>query len=348
MTTNELIQKFKDKNGIMENDMIVGMIAYGSRVNNYAKESSDLDVMLITDSRSSYVARQKLDGVIFDINIMSLNIIEYLIEYDGEHNDRYYASVFNTGKVEKNVDGVMDYLRDGINLDYTGGIKKREIKRESLVELGKFYWTFVDSEDDSINEDYLYYNLLELIRQNYNYVHNCSRLNFTKTYDLFINNSILRKIYQLKMPKQDFMNTYLEALNTKDKQKRKEILDKLLGLIDVNPNYLDSDEIGETMGFDNNKVQCDIVYLRGKLQKVEEMIISNHPVKYSVYYIILYRLKTLIMQIDEKEALEMEDEFNEALVAQSDDDKIKSLEAIFAHLDKKFNIDYDNYLIKKY
>ena len=348
MTTRELIQKFKDVNKIMENKQVVGMIAYGSRVNNYGEESSDLDIMLITNGRYSYIGRQKMDDVSVDINIVPLDVVGYLIEYDRDHNDRYYSSVFNTGSVEKNVDGLIDYLRDGINSRYTGGLKMRKIKDDSLVELGSFYWDFMDSHEESIYGDYLYYNLLELIRQNYNYVHNFSRLNFTKVYDLFVNNRLMRVYYQLKLPKQDFMDVYLEALNIEDKQKRKEILNKLLGFISVDSLELDSDEVIIPKVLDNNEIQQEVVYLRDRVKKVEDMIISDHPAKISVYYIVLYRLRTLIMQIDSKEALEMEEEFEMAILAQSDDDKIKSLEAIFAHIDKKFNIDYDNYLIKKY
>ena len=348
MTTRELIQKFKDVNKIMENDKVVGMIAYGSRVNNYDTESSDLDIMLITDSKNSYVARQTIDGVSVDINIVSLNIIGYLIEYDRNHNDRYYASVFNTGSVEKNVEGLIDYLKDEINYSYIESYQKRRIKGNFLVNLWSFYWDFRNCNDETIYDDYLYYNLLELIRQNYNYVHNCSRLNFTKVYDLFVNNRFMRDYYQLKLPKQDFMDAYLEALNIRDKQKRKEVINKLMGFINVCHLELDSDDVFVSKKVKDNEIQNDVVYLRNRVKKVENMIICDHVAKNSVYYVVLYRLKTLLMQIDSKEVLEMEDEFDVAISAQGDYERIKYLEAIFAHLDKKYNIDYDNYLIKKY
>lgn len=348
MTTRELIQKFKDLNKIIENDKVVGMIAYGSRVNNYDTELSDLDIMLITNSKNSYVGHQSIEGISVDINIVSLNIIGYLIEYDAVHNDRYYSSVFNTGSVEKNVDGIIDYLKDEINSRFNGRLEKRKIRHESLVELANFYWNFIDYGDDSIYEDYYYYNLLELIRQNYNYVHNCSRLNFTKVYDLFVNNRSMRVYYQLKLPKQDFMDTYLGSLNAKNKQKRKEVVDKLMSFINVTYSDLDRDEAFIPKELEDNEIQNDTVYLRNRIKKVEEMILSDHFAKDFVYYIVLYRLKNLLMQIDRKEVLEMEEEFNKAISAKTDDDRIKSLEAVFAHIDKKFNIDYDNYLIKKY
>ena len=348
MTARELIQKFKDENKIMDNETIVGMIAYGSRINNYDTLKSDMDVMLITNGINSYVARQLLEGVRFDINIVPLNLIGYLIEYDRDHNDRYYNSVFNTGRVEKNVDGIIDYLKDEINSSNIGGLEKRKIKHESKVELGSFYWNFIDYKGEPAYEDYLYYNLLELIRQNYNYVHNCSRLNFTKVFDLFINNQKLRLFYQLKLPKQDFMDAYLVALNTKDSKKRKEMLGVLLDFINVNPLDLDSDEEFMPAKLEDHEIQYNVVYLKGRVEKVEEMIIGNHFAKDFVYYVVLYRLKSLLFQIDKDEVLNMEEEFKDAILAQSDDDRIKSLEAIFGHIDKKFNIDYDNYLIKKY
>lgn len=348
MTARELIQRFKDENKIMENDQVVGMIAYGSRINNYDTLKSDMDIMLITNGISSYVARQLLEGVRFDINIVPLNLIGYLIEYDRDHNDRYYTSVFNTGSVEKNINGIIDYLKDEINSSYVGGLDKRKIKHDSKIELGRFYWNFMDYKGESAYEDYFYYNLLELIRQNYNYVHNCSRLNFTKVFDLFINSQKMRVYYQLKLPKQDFMDAYLVALNTKDKKKRKEMLDVLLGFINVNALDLDSDDEFLPAKLEDHEIQYNVVYLKGRVEKVEEMIISNHFAKDFVYYVVLYRLKSLLFQIDKNEALEMEEEFECAILAQSDDDRIKYAEAIFGHIDKKFNIDYDNYLIKKY
>lgn len=350
MEVRELIQKFKDNNKIMENDTIVGMIAYGSRVNHYEKNNSDLDVMLLSSGPSSYWGAQVIDGVKVDISVISLDVIDSLIDFERNHNDRYFSSVFNTGLVEKNVNGIIDYLKDEINSRYAGGIDKREIKPRVKLELGNLYQSFIDSINSTIYEDYLYYNLLEKIRENYNYMHNCSRLTFSKAYDLFINNHLMRVYYQLKLPKQDFIDAYLVALKTTDGNERKVLLDRLFAMIDIDSKYLDIDEdiFVQSDELPMNEIKYHIVYLREKIKRVEEMLISNHPASIPVYYIILYRLRKLLFQINKDDALNAEEDFNKALLAFSNDERIKYLEAFFTHIDKKFNLDYDNYLIKRF
>ncbi|MDE6141664.1 MAG: nucleotidyltransferase domain-containing protein, partial [Bacilli bacterium] len=115
METKCLIQRFKDENKIMQNEYVAGMIVYGSRVNNCNSESSDLDVFLVSLGNNSYRASKKLNDIRIDMNIISLNHIFDLIDQDYEENASYYPSVFNTGLVEKNDDGIVDYIKDRVN-----------------------------------------------------------------------------------------------------------------------------------------------------------------------------------------------------------------------------------------
>lgn len=349
METSTLIQKFKDKNKIMENDMVLGMISYGSRVNNYAEDDSDLDILLITDGKYSYKAKQKIDGVIIDINIYSLDQIGYIVEEDRKNNNRYFVSTFNTGIIEKDANGIMEYLKDLINSRFRDVVGIRKLVRDKISEIGNLYQSFIIDMGSDVHRDYIYYNLLEKIRTNYSYMYNCSRLSYTKAYDVFLNSSLMNEYYQLKLPKGEFICIYMEALETKDFEARRKIIKKLLDFL----NLTNFDLCGTTMYYrvgdeTVDEIRFKIVCLKEQISKVEGMLINGHSASDSVYYILLYCIRDLLFLIDGDCALAIEGEFIEAYSAKDVDERIKRIEDLFAYIDKNFNLDYDNYLIKRY
>lgn len=349
METQALIQKFKDNNRIMENTKVLGMISYGSRINNYATNDSDLDILLVTDGKYSYVARQTIDGIKVDINIYSLDQIGYIIEGDREINNRYFVSVFNTGIIEKDENGIMEYLKDLVNTRSKDINGTRKLAREKVSELGNLYQRLMNANEEDVYKDYIYYNLLEKIRSNYNYMYNCSRLNFTKVYDIFSNKCLINAYYKLKLPKKEFIYWFMVALNTKDLEKRKELSKKLLGFLYLNVFDLSGGTIlyeGTTKSKD--ELLFNVAYLKDRIKKVESMLISKHSASDSVYYILLYRIRELLFEVDMDCALDVELEFEQACLASDLDERIKSIEDLFVYIDKKFDLDYDNYLIKRY
>ncbi|MDE5630465.1 MAG: nucleotidyltransferase domain-containing protein, partial [Bacilli bacterium] len=166
METKCLIQRFKDENKIMQNEYVAGMIVYGSRVNNCNSESSDLDVFLVSLGNNSYRASKKLNDIRIDMNIISLNHIFDLIDQDYEENASYYPSVFNTGLVEKNDDGIVDYIKDRVNNCEVEKIHKRSIHIYERIELGNLYMSLLNNSRDINFDDYLYFNLLDKLRTN--------------------------------------------------------------------------------------------------------------------------------------------------------------------------------------
>lgn len=346
MTARELIQKFKDKNKIMEDKMIAGMVVYGSRVNNYGNDQSDLDVFLISNGENTYKAMQKIDDISIDSNIVSLNHIFDLIEQDKEEHASYYSSVFNTGIVEKNEEGIVDYIKDKVNERFLGENDKRKMYSFEKIQLGNLFARFNNINRNKLYDDYLYYNLLDKIRTNYFYINNYSRLSFPKVYDVFRNNRFITVYYQLRLPNKDFIDLYLNALSESDYDKRLELLRKMFTMIGIDSHELYSYNAVKKNAQDNLALR--MFYLREKIVKVETMLINKHLASDYVYNIMLYRLKEFFWLLGSDEVSVVDEEFNAALLAKDIDERIKYLEALFAHIDKKFNIDYDNCLIKKY
>ncbi len=289
---------------------------------------------------------QTIDGVKIDINIVSLNHIFSLIEQDHRENASYYPSVFNTGVVLKNEEGVVDFIKDRVNEHEKFSTLKREMQNYEEANLGNLYMEFINMSRDTIYDDYLYYNLLEKIRTNYFYLHNYSRVGFNKVYDCFKNSRCINTYYQLKLPDRKFMDFYLEALFEKDYKARLEILNNMFAMIDINTDLLYSEKI--YLDEYCSGLDLKMVYLREKIAKVEMSLISEHPASDYVYYVALYRLQNLMWLINDEESHDAMEEFSKALLSTDIDARIKSLENIFTYVSKSFNIDFDNYLIKKY
>lgn len=347
MDVRELIQKFKIENKIMENDKIVGMIAYGSRVNHFENKNSDLDILLISKGQHSYHAAQVIDEINVDINIISLDEIFFLIETNRRENNRYFSSVLNTGLVEKNEEGVIDYLKDVVNSRYIGGIENRDVMDNQKQELANLYHAFKNYLGDGYN-DYLYYNLLEKIRLNYNYVNNCSRCSFMKVYDIYLNNKYMNIYYQLKLPTNKFMNTYLQAIKEKEYKKRQILLNELLSIINISPETLFEDNILINHQSDINKreLEWNLVSIHNNVCKMENLLLSNHPNALFAYNVLIYKIRQFYDTTNNRFSSEFEDCFANCLKAKSDDQKIKFLEELFCFIDKPFEMNYQHYLIK--
>lgn len=349
MEVRKLIQEFKDKNDIMNHELVTGMVAYGSRVNHFESDISDLDILLVTSGKDCYKGGQLIEGVKIEMGIYAIDKLLSLIYEDKINNNRFFSSVFNTGLVEKNVDHVVDSLKEFVNTRYMGGMEKRKMHPEVKKELQKLYMHLVTSKD-GIYEDFYYYNLIELIRNSYIYINNCSRLAFTKVYDVYQNNLFMNTYYQLKMPPNNFLSTFLIALSTNGYYNRKKIIDELLRMIGIEPFYIptyrDSFKITDINDFDD--LEYKIIFLREKIKKVEDMLLTNHTSKMYVYHITLNRLKDLITLINNGDFEEAEEDFEWANSCETDNERIDALEKLFEHIDKKFNLDYDNYLVKRY
>lgn len=347
MEVRSLIEKFKEENNIMNLDIITGMVVYGSRVNCFDNEASDLDVLLITNGKDCYKAGQVIDDVKIEMGIYSANKLLSLIYDDKKNNNRFFSSVFNTGLVEKNEENIVGVMRDFTNEAYVGRMEKRIIHPEVKCELHKLYINFKANEN-KIYEDYYYYNLLEIIRNTYIYIKNYSRLAFTKVYDLF-NSSILNRYYQLKLPPMDFMRTFIIALSTYGYDARIKVVDELLRMIGIEPMYMslmsDSFKVWDTSNF--YELEYQIIYLRDKIKKVEDMLINNHDAKMYVYNVVLYRLRDLITWINNGNFDEASLDFQYANACETDDERIKALENLFSHITSKININCDNYLVKR-
>ncbi|MDE6141104.1 MAG: hypothetical protein K2G03_00735, partial [Bacilli bacterium] len=139
---------------------------------------------------------------------------------------------------------------------------------------------------------------------------------------------------------------YLKALEEKDYIMRLEYLSQLFAMVGIDVDELWDEHIIREKKETN--IELKLVYLKDKIEKVESMLISNHPAKDYVYFVLLYKMKRLFWLITDAEIKEVEEEFKRALSVYNVDDRIKYVEAILAHIDKNYNIDYDNYLIKKY
>lgn len=348
MEVRALIEKFKDKNDIMNLDIVTGMVVYGSRINHFDSDISDLDILLITNGNNCYKGGQYIEGIKIELGIYSVDKLLSLIYEDKVNNNRFFPSVFNTGLVEKNVDNIVGSLKEFANEQFIGSKEKRLIDREVKNELQKMYKQFKITKD-SIYEDFNYFNLLELIRNTYLYRNRLSRLAFTKVYDLY-NDSRLNTYYQLKLPPLEFTSTFITALSAKGFDVRLKIIDELLKMLGLDPYYFslshDSFKVWDIEDF--TELEYRIIYLCDKIRKVEDMLITNHPSKMYVYHITLNRLRDLIMLINAGDFSEVNDAFEYANKVKTDNERIEALEKLFSHIEQKFNLDYNNYLVKRY
>lgn len=229
MKLEMLINSFLEKTGYLENDKVLGIVVYGSRVRQTNKESSDLDVLILADFLRNYKASMVVEGISVDYTIFSIRDL-FDVAYSKKINhNAYFESVLKTGIVVKNKDDILGQLE--LILDELSEIRveKKRISPKVLVKIRELYNEFLRTQNVGV-----YNFLLEMLRTSYNTKKGCSYLSMVKVYDVFTNKNFYEDVYHIQLPDDRFISLFLEGVIASDFDLRVEILSSLFEMMAIN------------------------------------------------------------------------------------------------------------------
>ena len=339
MNLDELIKRFLDQTGYLEDEQVQAIVIYGSRIRGNYKETSDLDVLVITKRNKNCRIGFNIDGIKIDCNLYSADDL-FDIAYDKRiSNNSYFESVLKTGLIIKNT-GILEELDEYLEEINDIRIKKGKIPLDVFVELKDMYDNFMDTK-----ADYWYFNILEVLRMSYNFLKRCSYISMVKVYDFFSNSDFYEEAYSIRLPEKDFISLFLEAITVDDFNIKVNILNSImisLGL-DINRNV---DYINDKEKFLNvDEIKQELLTIYNKVEKVMEFLKNEHPYANYSYSVLLRQMNLFYQSVYRSDSLDIDMAIN-SIDCSSNEEKIDMLKRLFGIIDKDYRFDYENYMLK--
>lgn len=339
MILEELIKHFLDKTGYLLDDRILAIVFYGSRVRGTNSDSSDLDVLIITEQKKNFKLGMVVDEVNIDVNVYSSADL-FDVAYDKKRvNNYYFASVLKTGMVVKN-NGILDELKDYLYELEDMRLKKKKISSDVFAEIKNIYENFI-----STKSLYWYFNLLDKLRMTYNYMMNCSYISMVKVYEIFRNHDYYQDAYSIKLPDIQFISLFLESLSVGDFDIQCSIIDVIMKKIgiDINRDVISMD--AKDTFVNDNDIKSELLVIYNKVGKVIEFLRGNHPYADFAYNVLLRHIDQYYQRVYRCSSTDIDMAISSANNIDNDE-RIKTLEKLFGIVEKDYHFDYDNYMLK--
>ncbi len=221
MNTIEVINEFIKNEKYSQRKDILGIIFYGSSKYETATTNSDIDLLVITYQDINYKGVRTIDNKRIEFFEKSFSAILENLEELAFSQDASLISIFQNGELVYGDEISYNYLKEQLN------IPKRipKLKNKSKI---KSYLNILNEVTDDSYKNYLYYNIVDLIRKKYHEENGYNQISGQKASKLYQDKEYAQKFYNLKLPDQEFIKLYLLAINSEYK---KDILDNLLSRV---------------------------------------------------------------------------------------------------------------------
>lgn len=338
-----IVNRFLEDTKFDTNPTILLLIVYGSRVTNTNTPNSDLDLFAITSQSKSYKIKRIIEGCLVECNVFSIESLDFLVEEKYYNNDFYFESVLKNGIVLKSLNGTIEWFRNSLEEIHSINPRKRmKVNRKLLSKLTDMFYIFYDAIKTENQEmiDYSYFNLIEYIRQVYQKKYGFSPVSLFKVFNIYADKEKYTKEYLIKLPSDDFILKYKEAVDLKLTKDRIKILEYLLGLIQVDcKQYHVVEE--EQVFLSINQIKFSLLTMNDKKCKLIESLMYNYSWADSLYFVFLRQINELYNYLyNDNEYFEKL--FTDALKEKNINTRIFLIEELFLLVDRDYRFDYDD------
>jgi len=337
----DIFEHFIEMEDLRKDSRILCFIAYGSEAYNTSDDKSDVDILVIINGLQSYRVARLVEGKNLDIYALTLDEVKNHIIYERANGNQYVESVLRNGKVLINNEQSYEYLEDFLFREKTRMRFKRTINSAAASLAVEKCENFLDSNQ---NDNYTYFTALEMLRKVISVKLCASYISDYKAYKLYTNQEYAFEKYMVKLPGQSFIDLYLESLVASSLTERKSKLLKLLKYL-IGTNIKDSVFVESEYESDSS-IKKILVSANHLVIAAEDNLLKGTPCSDSLYYLALERINSIIKLIHKGETyFEYDNLFKDALKRVDVDERIKALEDLFHLASKKYEIDYDDFIL---
>ena len=344
MELAKLEEKFREVTAYDTNEDILVVIFYGSRVTKSNKPTSDLDVLIVSNKKGNFKKGFLIDDIKIDCQVYGIDSIYDAIYEKKVMSNEYFRAVLQNGLVLKNENKTIELIERYMANVSKIKPKKRIIRSSSKKELITFYEEFLKSQDD-----YSYFNLVEIIRKNYHYLKNFSYINNLKAAKIYSAKEAYENDYCLNLPQEDFIACYLKALQETGISKRMMLIKELMGFLDIS---LEPDVFERKQDYFKvytaNEMKMHLLTFYNKIASVDAGLKSDLSMAKVNYYLVLKEMADFgkILMWDDEIKKQYDELFAKARQENNIVDGILHLWEIFHLIENGYHFDYDNYMLR--
>lgn len=345
MNPYEIIKKFILHHHLDEqNPNVLGIIFYGSTKYQTNKSSSDIDLLIVTNSSRCYKGVTYIDGVKIEYFEKSF---DYLLNqiYDRKDSlDNSLLSIFKNGEILFSKDYSLEYLADEL-LSQDHSFDKNHITSHRVLD--EWLEFFNEISTDNPISSYVYHNILEFARKIFHIEHGFSKLPTMKVYELYQNKDYATNFYCVKLPPQEFRECFLDLITSHYQFSKFHTL--LESISSTKAYHEPSPRI-----YHLSELQYKSTIVETSISKVIALFHENHPTSLHCYYIALEKLRILYCNIHRiDESIHHFGHFYDTEFLMQFQDCINkvdpnSLRNLFDFVSSPLNMDYQNYKILEY
>lgn len=335
-----LREKFLEKTKYDVDKRILAILFYGSRVKGNNKDSSDLDVLLITEGSHDFKIGMEIDGIQVDCQSYGIQTLSDIMYEKKRCNNQYFASVFQHCMIVKNENMTVEFALDIFHEYQDMKRKKFSLSGKMLDSLQEYYLRFKETE-----EDYFYYNLLEFIRKSYHVLFGCSYVSVLKVWDVYQQKEKYEKEDCLKLPVSSFIYLYIESLGAKESVERWECLKKLFSFLSLDSSFLSRKVESCSSFLSEDEIRSRLLVFANKVEKVVSLLNEQSLYGDAAYFILLREIREFHDAVygEEKDFYSL---FLEGTSCSDFSTRMSFLFQLFSLVEKDYHFDYKNYVLK--
>lgn len=219
MEYQKVVRQFIDEKGWKDQPEVEGILFYGSRATGYARPSSSLDLLILTNQGESYRGGSIFRGTIslrtypIEYWIRPFYLVSRDIGIQLQYRNNSYVSIFERGEILYDRNDHLKLLKSfAMKSFYEKPLPSSQIilyEKNKLQLLERA--TIATAEQSSIYFPVYYFEFLEEIRRSYHRSHGCSSLPCTKVYNIYSDPAYAKEAFCAIIPEQEFIDLYLDA-----------------------------------------------------------------------------------------------------------------------------------------
>lgn len=341
----KIIDSFLQVNNLTtDNKHILGVLFYGSRSYNVNDKNSDIDLLIVTDRHENYKGVSYVDEI--KVEYFEKSIYDLIEKMDMLEENNSLVSIFTNGMIIFSKNQTLEWLKEEI-LSRKNTLKKPKKKKVNTTVINEFLDVFNSLKENNNFFDYIFHNLIESIRKIYHKENGYPPIPSMKTYKLYTDNEYATKYYCTKIPKQVFVDMYLDlTIEGYNEIKFKSFINKIT---------LDDTNFKGYKLYKKSELIYESTTVANYVSRLSEFLKCNHPLYLHYYYITLEKIRILYCNINDlddsivKFGCEYDTEFLYLFEkCLNNYNSVDNIERLFCLVVEKLNIDYRQYKVLDY
>lgn len=218
LNVNNIIIKFINKMGYLENKHVLGCFFYGSFLTGYNTKNSDIDLHIIFDnSDPKHLIRgnEYIDGIRVEYFEKPINDLYLSVDNDFSNQNNALLSIIGTSRIIFDKTGDLEKLQKYAFNKFSQPLpplESEDAKEYVSILNNRMERLEKAANDKSPYFNHLYHLTIEKIRKFYHRLNGLPELQTSKVFRVYTDEDYRKSFYKDNIPEPEFVAMYLDAI----------------------------------------------------------------------------------------------------------------------------------------